>query len=144
MKLKIIINTLIGILGGIMLYLFGGFDLHIQALFFAMCTDFILGIISACIFHSSNKSTTGRLSSNALFKGLVKKCVVLVMVALCYRIDCMLKINILRNGAIIGFIAGELLSIVENMGLIGIPIPKQVKAMIDVLNTKDTDVIKKI
>lgn len=111
--------------------------MHIQALFFAMACDFVIGIVGACIFHSSNKSESGRLSSNALFKGLIKKCISLCMVALCYRIDCMLGLDILRNGAIIGFICGEIISIVENMGMIGIPIPKQIKQMIDILNKKD-------
>ena len=136
MKVRHIFDAILGAFGAVVFFLFGGIDLHIQTLFFAMVFDFLLGIVGACIFHSSNKTNSGRLSSDALIRGLVKKCVVLTAVALCYRIDCMLGINICRNGAIIGFVSGEVISIIENMGLIGIPIPKAVKNVIEVLNKK--------
>ena len=136
MKVKHIFEGITGVFGAVIVYCFGGFGMHIQALFFAMVFDFLLGVVGAMVFHSSNKTNTGRLSSNALIKGVTKKCMVLFAVALCYRIDCMLQINICRNGAIIGFISGELVSILENLGLIGVPIPQQLKDIIEVLNSK--------
>ena len=138
MKNKTLFQIVSGFVGSAIVFLFGGFDLHVQALLFCMITDFIIGIVGACIFHSSNKSDSGRLSSNALFKGLIKKCVCFLMVAVCYRIDLALGLNMLRKSAIIGFICGEVISIVENMGLMGIPIPNQIKKMIDVLNKKES------
>jgi len=136
MKNKTIFDFIIGAGGSAILFLFGGIDMHMYALFYAMVFDFILGIVGAMIFHSSNKTNTGRLSSDACIKGLIKKCAVFFAVALCYRIDCMLQIDYLRNAAIIGFVMSETISIIENLGLMGVPIPKSLKNVIEVLNKK--------
>lgn len=136
MKIKDIIQYPIGLLSTGCFYLFGGLDLHIQALFFAMVLDFILGLICAIVFGTSQKTEGGHLSSNALFKGLLKKFAEVAVVALCYRIDCMLKTDSFRNGAIVGFVAGESISILENIGLMGVPIPAKLKKMLEVLNKK--------
>lgn len=110
--------------------------MHIQTLFYAMIFDYILGVIAAAFFHRSNKTNTGRLSSDAMIKGLIKKCMVLFAVALCYRIDLLINVSICRNGAIIGFVASEAISVIENLGLIGVPIPSQIKDIIEILNEK--------
>lgn len=136
MKNKTVFDFILGAASSAVFFLFGGIDLHMQALFFAMVLDFALGVTGAIIFHSSNKTNTGRLSSDACVKGLIKKCAVLCAVALCYRIDCMLQISCLRNGAIVGFVASETISIIENLGLMGVPIPKSLKNVIEVLNKK--------
>ena len=136
MKVKDIFSIFIGGCSSVIIFLYGGVDLHIQTLFYAMVFDYALGIVSAIFFHASNKTNTGRLSSDVMIKGLIKKGAVLGVVALCYRVDLLLSINICRNGAIIGFVASEAVSIVENLGLIGVPIPKQVKDIIEVLNSK--------
>ena len=136
MKIKDILATIIGFVGSATIFLYGGIDLHIQTLFYAMIFDYFLGVIAAAFFHRSNKTNTGRLSSDAMIKGLIKKCMVLFAVALCYRIDLLINVSICRNGAIIGFVASEAISIIENLGLIGVPIPSQIKDIIEILNEK--------
>ena len=136
MKIKGFFAVVAGFLSSVVIFLYGGVDLHIQTLFYAMVFDFLLGVVAALFFHASNKTNTGRLSSDAMIKGLIKKVAMLCAVALCYRIDLLININICRNGAIIGFVTSEAISIVENLGLIGIPIPQQIKDVIEILNSK--------
>ncbi len=49
------------------------------------------------------------------------------------RLDRLLGMDYIRNAVCIGFIANELLSIVENAGLMGVPLPAMIRKVIDIL-----------
>lgn len=122
----------IGALGSALMYLLGGWDLMIQTLILFMILDYISGIIAAAVFHKSNKSTSGALSSKAGFIGLCKKFMILVVVALTYRIDILLHLKeMLYNVIVIAYIANEAISILENAIAMGIPIPKKLEEAIE-------------
>lgn len=127
----------IGVFGAVISSAFGGWNDGMTALCVAMCIDYITGILVASVFHNSNKSEDGRLSSFEGWKGLVKKCVTLMLIMLAVHIDVVLNLdNFIRDALIIGFFANECVSIIENCGLMGMPLPKILVDAIDVLKKK--------
>ena len=96
-------------------------------------------LIVAGVFHNSNKTETGTLESKAGWKGLCRKCMTLLFVLIAYRLDLALGVAYIRDAVIIGFMANELISIVENAGLMGLPLPAVITKAIDVLTKKATE-----
>ena len=68
------------------------------------------------------------------WKGLCRKGMILLIVLVAYRLDLILGVNYIRDTVIIGFIANETISITENAGLMGVPLPKAIQRAIDILN----------
>lgn len=134
--MKEILCTAIGIIGGALSFLFGGLDAALIVLLIFMAIDYITGVIVAAFFKNSDKSESGGLNSKAGWKGLVKKCVILLMVIVATMLDYVTGLTIVRDGVITAFVANELLSIIENAGLMGIPMPEVIKKGLDVLNGK--------
>ena len=120
--------------------LFGGWDAALTALLIFMAADYITGVLAAAVFHRSKKTEDGTLESRAGWKGLVRKGVTLAVVLAAARLDAVIGSDFIRDAAVIGFIANEGLSILENAGLIGIPIPRAVVCAVHVLKERaDTD-----
>lgn len=127
----------IGIIGSFISTLLGGWDTGLATLCILMAVDYITGWIVAGVFKNSEKSENGGLSSSAGFKGLAKKGVMLLFVLVAYRIDLTVGSTYIRDAVIIAFIANEVISITENAGLMGIPIPSVIIKAIDVLKNDD-------
>ena len=125
-----------GVIGSGAAYLLGGFDSTLTSLLLFMAADYITGIIVAGVFHKSNKTDSGSLKSVAGFKGLAKKCTILLFVMLAHRLDMETGENMFRDGVCFAFMANELISIVENAGLMGIKLPAIVERGIDILTQK--------
>ena len=128
--------TLLGVIGSFIAEAFGGWDTGLVTLLIFMAADYIMGLIVAGVFHNSPKTDSGKLESRTGWKGLCRKCVTLLFVLIAYRLDLTLGVDYIRDAVIIGFVANELISIVENAGLMGLPLPKVVKNAIDVLTKK--------
>ena len=101
-----------------------------------MAIDYITGLVVAGVFHNSPKTSTGALESNAGLKGLFRKAAMLLFVLVGHRLDLAVGTTYIRDGVCIAFIANEVLSLVENAGLMGVPIPDVITNAIDVLNQK--------
>lgn len=130
---KHIFITGIGAVGVLITKHLGGWDASLGALCFFMVADYITGLIVAGIFQKSTKTKTGALESRAGFKGLCRKCVTLVLVMVAYKLDILLGMDVIRNGVIIAFICNELISLIENVGLMGVPVPSKLINAIDIL-----------
>lgn len=130
------IFTGIGVVGGFIASLFGGWDAALVTLIIFMGVDYLTGLIVAGVFHNSEKTETGTLESCAGWKGLCRKGVSLLVVLVACRLDLVIGSNFIRDSVVIAFIANETLSIVENAGLMGIPIPAVIAKAIDVLKKK--------
>lgn len=128
--------TLLGVVGSAIAALFGGWDTGLATLIVFMVIDFGSGIVVAGVFHKSRKTETGALESRNGWKGLCRKCMTLFFVLIAYRLDLVIGTNYIRDTVIIGFIANELISIVENAGLMGIPLPAVIQKGIDILTSK--------
>lgn len=135
MKKQICIG--IGTIGSFLIKLVGGWDSLMQTLLIFMIIDYASGWTVAAVFQNSTKTQNGGLESKAGLKGLIKKCMILFLVVAMQCVDVALKCDYIRNAAIIGFAANELISIVENAKLMGIPMPKVVYKAIDVMNEKE-------
>lgn len=132
-NIKAMVCTAFGIVGGLIARLFGGWTEDMITLIIFMAVDFVMGLIVAGVFHKSNKSQSGALNSHAGWVGLCKKGVVLLFVLVAHRLDMLLGSDYIRTTTIIGFIANEVISIVENAGLMGVPLPEVIVKAIEIL-----------
>ena len=115
--------------------LFGGFDMLLQTLVVFMVIDFVSGWLAAAVFKCSDKSPTGRLSSKAGFQGLVKKGAAFMIIIVAVYLDVLLGTSSLaRDATIIALALNELLSIIENMGRMGIKMPPALVNAMEILS----------
>ena len=129
----------IGVVGGIISTLFGGWNSSLTTLMIFMCIDYITGLMVAGIFNNSEKTKTGALESRAGFKGLCRKGMILLIVLVACRLDMIIGSNFVRDATVIAFVTNETISIIENAGLMGIPIPNPIIKAIDVLKSKEDE-----
>ena len=134
--LKAMICTGIGIAGSTVASAFGGWDAAMITLVSMMVIDYLTGVLVAGVFHNSPKTENGALESKAGWKGLCRKGVTLLIVLVAARLDIILGTGVIRDAVIIGYIANEIISIIENAGLMGVPIPEAIKKAIEVLQSK--------
>lgn len=134
--MKEMILTAIGCIGSAIAGFFGGWSTGLTTLLFFMAIDYITGLVVAGVFHASPKSETGALESRAGWKGLVRKGMTLLIVLIACRLDIMLGVNYIRDAVVIAFVVNETLSIIENAGLMGVPIPKAISKAIEMLKDK--------
>ena len=135
--MKSILLSVVGAIGSGLAYLFGGWDTAVIVLLVFMIIDYIMGLIVAGVFHKSKKSESGHLESRAGWKGLCKKFATFLFVIVANLLDRQMGTSFIRDGVCIAFITNELLSIIENAGLMGIPIPKVITNAIAVLEGKN-------
>lgn len=140
-KWKLLTVTLAGVLTVIDEF-FGGFDDGIGLLMILIVIDFLLGMLNAII----NK----KVSSVEIRKGAVRKCVEFILILLCYRMDVVFgfldgekPLFTLRMFSCIYFGIEEGVSILENAGKLGVPLPKPlVKILKQVPNAVGTSFTK--
>lgn len=130
------ICTIVGVVGSFIASLFGGWDTALVTLMIFMAVDYITGLAVAGVFHKSPKTDGGTLESRAGWKGLCRKGMTLLVVLVACRLDLIMGSNFIRDATIIAFIANETISIIENAGLMGAPIPGVLVKAIEVLKQK--------
>lgn len=124
------ISAMIAAAGTAANLVFGGWDRMIQALLAAMAIDFLLGILSAV--------KSGTVNSHTMFWGGVNKILVLVFVAFGVVLDGALGLSepYIRTVVIWFYLGREGLSIVENYGKMGLPLPSVVVGILEQLKEK--------
>jgi toxin secretion/phage lysis holin len=137
--MKNMICTSIGVAGSIVASFFGGWTASLTTLLIFMAIDYVSGLIVAGVFHNSPKTETGTLESRAGLKGLIRKFYMLLFVLIGHRLDVAVGTTYIRDAVCIAFMANELLSIVENAGLMGLPIPAVITNSIDILKKKTSE-----
>ena len=125
--MKQMICTVAGLFGSTIAAVFGGWDTGLATLLIFMIADYITGLIVAGVFHTSTKTDTGTLESRAGWKGLCRKCMTLLYVLIAYRLDLLIGKHYIRDAVIIAFTINELISLTENAGLMGVPMPQVIK-----------------
>ena len=125
-----------GVIGSFLAYLLGGWDSVISTLLIFMVIDYVSGLLLAGVFHASPKTDSGTLASRTGWKGLTKKGMTLLIVVIAVRLDMILGTSYIRDGVCIAFMVNETLSIIENAGLMGVPIPNKLKQSIEMLQDK--------
>lgn len=122
-----------GTVGGLIAGLFGGWDSALATLLIFMGVDYVTGLMVA----ASGKSPKGKLSSKVGWKGIAKKCVILLLVLVAARLDVVLGTSYVRAGVCIAFLCNEVISILENSGLMGVPLPAALKNAVELLQKKE-------
>ena len=134
---KISILGAVGVIGSIIANALGGWDMALKVLVLFMAVDYITGLIVAGIFNKSDKSETGALESRAGFKGLCRKAMILGIVLIATHLDLLSGTEMIRDTVIIGYIVNESVSIIENAGLMGVPIPNIISRALEMLKNKE-------
>ena len=135
-SIKTTICVSLGAIGSFVANLAGGWTEDMATLVTFMAIDFIMGLLIALVFKKSEKSSTGTADSKICFKGLCKKGVILLFVLIAHRLDLALNCDYIRTATVIGFMANELLSIIENAGIMGVPLPTVITRAIEALKDK--------
>lgn len=137
--MKETICAVVGIVGAAIASMFGGWTASLTTLVIFMAIDYATGLLCAGVFHKSQKSASGALESKACFKGLVRKCVILLLVLVGYRLDLVLGVSYVKDAVCIAFIVSEGISIIENASLMGLnKVPVLQKALDILQKGKDT------
>lgn len=125
------ISSLAAVFGAVGSYLFGGWDSAIQTLFVFVVIDYLTGVLAS--------GKQGELSSKAGLKGIGRKCMIFMFVTMGHMADLHLSdghAHLFRDGVITFFIANEALSITENAGKMGVPIPEPIRRAVEIFKEK--------
>ncbi len=127
-------------IGGMVVGMYGGWTPGSRVLVILMVVDYITGLACALTGHSA-KTESGHFWSKVAFMGLVKKGVIMLVILVAAQLDNVLGagdgMSLFRSAAEFFYIASEGLSIVENAGLLGVPVPKGIKQALEVLRDKN-------
>ena len=133
---KAAVMTGAGVIGGVIGQLFGGLDAALITLLIFMAIDYISGLIVAGVFQASDKTESGSISSQACWQGLIKKGMTLVIVLVAAQLDKVLRKAFVRDAVVIAYSVNETISISENAGLMGLPVPEIIMQAIEQLQGK--------
>ena len=134
------IKWMISFIASVVIKLLGGWDIWLMALLTVMVLDILTGIAKAILMRSNN-SESGGLSSTSMFRGGIKKVFILLMVALGTVLDTIISPEdvFIRIMVVSYYIANESLSILENVGACGVPLPKVLYRILDGLKTNNIE-----
>jgi toxin secretion/phage lysis holin len=123
------IGAVCAVIGAMITFSFGMWTEALTFLLVLMAIDYFTGVIAAIRDKSG-------LSSNVGFWGLFRKGLILLIMLIAHRLDILLGVDVVMGAAIYFYIANELLSIIENYGRIGLPLPNRLKKVIRVLRDR--------
>lgn len=125
-----------GMIGSALAALLGGWDGCLGALTVCMVIDYLSGSLVALVFHKSPKTETGAYDSGYGLKGLCRKGLMLLLVMVGVQLDRVLGVDYVRTAICLGLMANEVISITENLGLAGIPMPQAIQQALEQLRKK--------
>lgn len=123
----------VGGFSAVLSWFFGEWNGLFSLLCVCMIIDYVSGLLVALVFQNSPKTKQGGLSSNTAIQGLFRKTYMLILVGVANLLDVTLGVGFIRTGLIACFASGELLSIIENAGLMGIKIPGVLEKALEIL-----------
>lgn len=128
---KTIFNTLIAGIGSICTYIFGGWDTPLMVLVIFMAIDYLTGLINATIQN--------KLNSKIGYNGIKKKGLILIVLVVAVLLDRLINKNIwvFRTLVCYFYIANEGISILENCGKCGVPLPQKLLDTLEQLKNKE-------
>ncbi|OLR25032.1 phage holin family protein [Bacillus cereus] len=128
-RIDVVLKTFITTFGGFCGYFLGGWDATLKVLVIMAAIDYITGVVAA--------GYNGELKSKVGFKGIAKKVVLFLLVGAAAQLDAALGSNsAIREATIFFFIGNELLSLLENAGRMGIPLPQALTNAVEILGGK--------
>lgn len=117
-------------IGGGLGWFLGGWDGFLYALVAFVVVDYLTGLMAAAVER--------KLSSEIGFRGICRKVLIFMLVGIGHILDANIigDGSVLRTAVIFFYISNEGISIVENAGRIGLPIPQKLKGILEQLKTK--------
>ncbi|WP_277855877.1 phage holin family protein [Bacillus cereus] len=135
-RIDVLMKTFIATFGGFCGYFLGGWDTTLKVLVIMAAIDYLTGVFAA--------GYNGELKSKVGFKGIAKKVVLFLLVGVATQLDTALGSNsAIREATIFFFMGNELLSLLENAGRMGIPLPQALTNAVEVLGGKQKQEDKK-
>ncbi|UKS30140.1 phage holin family protein [Paenibacillus sp. HWE-109] len=122
-------NTAAGLFGAFISYAYGGWTDLLGFFLLAMAIDYVTGVAASIREGTGLKSEVG-------YWGLFRKILALLAILLAHRLDVVVGTDLIMTGAIYAFLANELLSITENYGRLGLPLPPVITNAIAVLKNR--------
>ena len=121
-----------GTVGTILAFSFGGWSQVLSVFLIIIIIDYITGVLAAI-------KTKSGLNSKIGFWGLTRKALMFLVILIAHQIDLLIgnEIEAVKSGVIYFYMANELISITENYGRLGLPLPNQITRLIEVLKNKD-------
>jgi toxin secretion/phage lysis holin len=124
-----VFKSLVGVGGAAASYFYGGWSALLQVLLAFVIIDYVTGVLASAM--------EGKLSSAIGAKGIAKKVLIFVIVAVAHLVDTSLgEAHVFRDATIFFYLANELLSILENAGRVGLPIPPIISRAVQALKGK--------
>ncbi|MEC4566786.1 phage holin family protein [Paenibacillus sp. FSL M8-0228] len=115
--------------GAVAGYLFGGWSVMIHLLFMFVIADWLTGWIAAWI--------RGELRSRIGYHGIARKVVIFLIVVVAHFIDVALgNLHYFQDAVIFFYLANELLSIIENVGRMGVPMPDVLRNAVKIFESR--------
>ena len=126
-------DSIVAVVATFLTYLFGGWDAAIGILIVFMVLDYATGVIVAY----KNKT----LNSEIGFSGLVKKCMILVILIVAVMLDRLMNTGtwVFRTLVCYFYIANEGISLLENVSNLGVKIPDKLKSALEQLNKDESE-----
>ena len=124
------IQLMLAAVGGWLGWFLGGADGFLYALIVFVAIDYITGVMCAIVDH--------KLSSEVGFKGICKKVLIFMMVGIGNIIDVQVlgQAGVLRTAVIFFYLSNEGVSMLENAGHLGLPIPAKLKEVLEQLHDR--------
>ena len=128
---------------GVVVGTWGGWTPGSRVLVILMLVDYLTGLACALTGHST-KTESGHFWSQVAFMGLLKKGLIMAVILVAALLDIALGgvdggMVMFRSAAEFFYIASEALSITENAGLIGVPVPRRLKQALEALRDRNDD-----
>jgi len=122
-------KSLVAVGGAAVSFFFGGWSTLLGVLLAFVVMDYLSGMVAAAI--------EGVLSSSVGLRGIARKVFIFGMVAVAHLVDTAIADgHVFRDATIFFYLANELLSIVENSGRIGLPVPDLIRQAVEILKGK--------
>ncbi len=126
----------IGAAAGVIVGWWTGLPALMQAMLVAQGADFVTGVIGAGL-GKSPKSESGKLSSNALLMGALRKGLEWLVVWVCIVAGNAVGITGVGAAAMTYMVATELVSFIENLGVLGLKVPPVLQKILEIAKKKD-------
>ncbi len=128
----LVLQSASGFAGVLLAFTFGGWSDLLSIFLVIIIIDYITGVLAAI------KDKTG-LNSKIGFWGITRKALMFLVILLAHQIDIVLgqDLGVVKSGAIYFYMANELISITENYGRLGLPLPNKIIRIIKILKNKE-------
>lgn len=124
-------NTVCGLCGALVTFFFGEWNQLLTLFLIALIIDYASGVAASLMEGRGLNSAIG-------FWGLARKAFMLLVITLAHHMDITFNMNVIMNGAITFYLANELISMIENYGRMGLPLPPRLRQMIETLKQSDS------